>query len=183
MVYHIILPELTKSGIRYLTVGAIGALLNGYYKTTADLDLLVDLEENNLKRLLEFLKSKSYVPQVPVAPEELLQSEKRKEWYEKKNLRAFTFIDHKNPFGNIDLLIYTVIDFNEAWSRKQTVFLDETPVFVASIDDLILLKEDAIKNRDLQKDLYDLTALKELKRRTKWHTYYQRKIKNGFTNS
>lgn len=164
MRYPLILPKLSERKTRYLVVGAVGALLSGYFRTTADLDLLIDLNNDNLEKFLDFAKVNGYLPRAPVPAEELKNSIKRQEWHEKKGLKAFSFYDPKDPFGNIDLLIYSPVNFEEAWTRKQTIWLNETQVYVASLDDLIELKEDAIKNRTLQKDLYDLEALKRLRK-------------------
>ncbi len=160
-----LLCELTRHEIKYLTVGAVGATLSGYPRSTSDLDILVDLGTENLSKLIDFLALNNYHPRAPVPAIELLDAKKRQTWHDEKNLRAFTFIDAKNPAGNVDLLIYASVEFNEAWQRKQVYDLDGIPVYVAALDDLILLKEDAIKNRNLSKDLYDLEALRQLKER------------------
>ena len=156
---------LTKKDIRYLVVGAVGLILSGYTRYTADLDLLVDLETENLKKIVQVMEETNYKPRPPVPAVELIDPEKRKIWNEEKNLKAFTFIDPKNPLDNLDLLIYSDVDFDEAWKRKQTLYVNETPIYIASLEDLTFLKENAVKNRALPKDLYDLEVLKELKRR------------------
>ena len=166
MDYEQALPKLTEQGIRYLVVGAIGAALSGYTRATMDLDLLVDLDEKNLQKVLAFMEQAKYVPRAPVPANELLDPKKRQAWYDEKNLRAFTFVNLQNPTEDIDLLLYSPIVFGEAWDRKQTVHLNKIPIYVASIDDLITLKKGAVQNRKLPKDIYDLAALEKLQRRT-----------------
>jgi len=165
MEYKKILSTLTNNDVRYLVVGAVGLVLSGYNRNTADLDLLVDLETDNLRKVIQFMNGNSYKPRPPVPATDILDSEKRRSWTEEKNLKAFTFFDSKNPFGNIDLLIYSNIDFKGAWERKQTFYVNETPIYVASLEDLEVLKANAVKNRALPKDFQDLEAITELKRR------------------
>lgn len=165
MDYQELLPRLTLAKIRYLVAGAVGGILSGYFRTTADLDLLVDLKRQNLRRVVAFMESIRHVPRVPVPPSDLLDPRKRRVWRRDKGLRAFTFIDPKQPFGNIDLMIFSPVPFSDAWKRRETVYLQETEVHVASLADLIALKQDAIKNRSLPKDEIDLKALEELRLR------------------
>ncbi len=165
MDYEDLLPEFTVRKIRYLVVGAVGGILSGYFRSTADVDLMADMKKNNLKKIVDFMSEHGYRPHVPVPATALLDSKKRKSWREEKHLRAFTFIDLRNPLGNVDLLIYAPIEFHSAWKRRQTVYVKNTAVHVASLDDLIKLKEDAIKNRALLKDVQDLAALQELRER------------------
>jgi hypothetical protein len=49
------LVELSRADVRYLVVGGIACVLNGFVRTTEVVDLLVDTETDNLRRLLDVL--------------------------------------------------------------------------------------------------------------------------------
>lgn len=50
-----LLVELSRAEVRYLVVGGIACVLNGFVRATEDVDLLVDTEPDNLRRLLDVL--------------------------------------------------------------------------------------------------------------------------------
>jgi hypothetical protein len=49
------LAALSRAEVRYLVVGGVACVLNGLVRTTEDVDLLVDAEPENLRRLLGVL--------------------------------------------------------------------------------------------------------------------------------
>jgi hypothetical protein len=46
---------LNKASVNYVLVGGCAVVLHGYYRTTHDIDLLVDASEENIRRLKEAL--------------------------------------------------------------------------------------------------------------------------------
>ena len=62
-------------------------------------------------------------------------------------------------------MIYAPLNFDEAWKRRRSFKLGDTEIFIASLEDLKLLKEDAIKNRSLTKDQNDLKVIQQLMRK------------------
>jgi hypothetical protein len=52
-----VLVALSRADVRYLVVGGVACALNGYLRTTEDVDLLIDAEEENVRRLLDVLSS------------------------------------------------------------------------------------------------------------------------------
>jgi hypothetical protein len=48
-----IVRALNEARVRYLIVGGLAVVAYGYVRFTADLDLFVDLEEENLRRALD----------------------------------------------------------------------------------------------------------------------------------
>jgi hypothetical protein len=53
--FESVLVALTRAEVRYLVVGGVACVLNGYVRTTEDVDLLVDAEPENVRRLLAAL--------------------------------------------------------------------------------------------------------------------------------
>ena len=64
---------LNKKKVRYLVAGGVATVLYGNPRFTKDLDLFVDLDENNLGKLLTAFRALRFVPRVPVRPETFLE--------------------------------------------------------------------------------------------------------------
>ncbi len=69
--YEDLFKDLERLKIRYLIVGGVAVVLHGFLRATADLDLVVALNEENLKPFLALMKAKGYRPKVPVPIESL----------------------------------------------------------------------------------------------------------------
>jgi hypothetical protein len=50
-----LLVALSRAEVRYLVVGGVACVLNGFVRTTEHVDLLVDTEPENLERLIDAL--------------------------------------------------------------------------------------------------------------------------------
>ena len=61
--FESLFSALNKAKVRYLVVGGIAVNLYGIERATADIDLVVDLEENNLNRFIAVMKEKVGRPQ------------------------------------------------------------------------------------------------------------------------
>jgi predicted nucleotidyltransferase len=158
--YQAVLKELTRKGCEYLVIGAVGMALSGYARATFDLDILPSLEEENLDILLKVMEEAGYVPRVPVDPLDLKDPAKREIWAKEKGAKVFTFIQPKDPLRTVDVMIYHPLDFRKAFARRREVEVGGTPVFVASLEDLMALKET-----EREKDRLDLEVLSRLKER------------------
>ncbi|MCL6260489.1 hypothetical protein M3O96_15405 [Aquiflexum sp. TKW24L] len=55
------------------------------------------------------------------------------------------------------------IDFSFAYQRAEIKKIGDLEIKVVSIDDLILLKQAAVKGRDKERDVEDLNFLRRLK--------------------
>ena len=53
--FESLLVRLSRAGVDYLVAGGVAVCLNGYVRTTQDIDLLVDASPANLRRLLDCL--------------------------------------------------------------------------------------------------------------------------------
>ncbi len=52
-----LLADLVRSEVRFLVVGGLACLFNGLARSTEDIDMLVDAEPENVRRLLQALAS------------------------------------------------------------------------------------------------------------------------------
>jgi len=73
--YEEVLRALDSSSIRFILVGGVAVVLHGVPRTTMDLDLVIDLEEGNVRRFVEVMTRLGFVP--PVAAGDLASADHR----------------------------------------------------------------------------------------------------------
>ncbi len=61
-----IIRALDQAEIRYLMVGGLAVVAHGYVRFTADLDLVLAMEDENLHRSVEVFSSLGFRPRAPV---------------------------------------------------------------------------------------------------------------------
>jgi uncharacterized nucleotidyltransferase DUF6036 len=149
---------LRDGGVRFVVVGGTAVILHGVPRTTADLDLVVDLEPSNLRLLVSAMKRLGYHPRGPVDPDGLSDAEQRRIWVDEKGMRAFTFVLPGRPLSDIDVLIDSPISFAELASRAERVDAGGLHLLIASAMDLIQMKLAAGRDQDLA----DVDALRRL---------------------
>ncbi len=162
MIYEEIFREFELKGVRYLVVGGMAVNLYGYVRLTMDLDIMVDLSEENLSKVVDIMEEFGYTPRVPVNPHEFISKERRDEWIREKRALVFTFIDLKSPFKHIDIFLSNPIDFEDAYSRRETMVVGGIRINLASVDDLIRMKRSAGRPRDME-DINHLERIKALR--------------------
>jgi hypothetical protein len=158
--YEDVLAALVDSRVRFLVVGAIAMNLHGVPRMTADLDLLADVSAPNLSALIRALEALGYKPRLPVPATALLDPEQRREWVERRNLKAFTFVHSVRPLQEVDLILASSIPFEEADRAKTVLTAGGLSIPVISLDHLISMKRAASRAQDAA----DVEALERLKR-------------------
>ncbi len=158
MLYEALFRGLHKVQIRYLVVGAVAVNLHGVPRMTADLDLMLDMAEPNLRRFVEATAALGYRPRVPVAADAILDSAKRREWQESKSMVMFTWIHPTRPYEEIDIFLENPIDFESAYVNRTDVPIQDFTIPIAGIHDLIALKRIAGRDQD-RSDIDALTKL------------------------
>jgi predicted nucleotidyltransferase len=155
-----VFKELRDNEVRYVVVGGVALLLHGVVRLTLDLDLAVLLERDNLTSFLGVMEKLGMRPRVPVPPSDILDPDKVAEWKSEKNMKAFTFLNPREPGDEIDLLIEEIIPFDEIMKDAVTFSISGVPVKVVSIEHLKKMK--SISGR--AQDLADLESLAELEK-------------------
>jgi predicted nucleotidyltransferase len=149
---------LEDRGIRYVVVGGVATVLHGYARMTADLDLIVDLDPDSARRAIEVLTAMGFTPTLPLPALQFADPAVREGWIKDKQMQVFSLVDSRNPLLVVDLFVHHPIDFEELYSRSVSKLLGKTEVRVASIPDLIVLKEIA----DRPQDRDDIEKLREI---------------------
>lgn len=160
MLYEHIFQALNNQKVKYLVVGGVAVYLHGIPRFTKDLDLLVDMSPANLKRMIQAFEKIGYIPRIPVNALDFADPKKREEWIKEKNMKAFTFIQTKPPFEQVDIVFAGGISYQEAVKKKKKIVSKEVPLWVISIEDLIRMKSKAGRTQDQA----DIVSLKKVKR-------------------
>ena len=158
MILDKVFREFNKKKVRYLVAGGVAVTLYGNPRFTKDLDLFIDSGEDNVRRAVEAFKTLGFIPRAPVKPEEFISADNRERWQREKGMRAFTFVNPKNPFENVDLLFSAPVSFEKAYRRKKIFRSKNIPIPTVSIEDLIHMKEQAGRPHDLD----DLAILDQI---------------------
>lgn len=149
-----------EAGVRYLIAGGFAVVAHGYSRFTADLDLVLDLEPENAARALEILKDEGYAPTIPVPIEQFADAELREVWAQNRNMVAFPLQSAKHRQTSVDIFVREPFDFERAYAeRHQWPVTPDLMAEFVSFDDLVKLKTDAGRPKDLQ-DIYYLRQIK-----------------------
>jgi hypothetical protein len=75
-----IVSALNDNQVRYLVVGGLAVVAHGYVRFTADVDLLLSVEPDNLRRAVDALSGLGYRARAPVDFNDFVNPAKRHEW-------------------------------------------------------------------------------------------------------
>jgi len=162
VIYEEIFREFQRQKVRYLIVGGIAFNLLGGLRTTADLDILVEMTDPNLLKIIKILKKKGYRVKQPVNPLGLADETTRENWIKNKHLKAFNFYKEEG-LQEVDLIIDSPVRFERARKRAKYIKAGSLRLPVISINDLIQMKKAA--GRDV--DQWDVRELKKIRRWSK----------------
>jgi predicted nucleotidyltransferase len=160
-----LLASLDESNVRFVVVGGLAVVLQGYARLTADVDLAIDLSSENVLRTVDALTARGLRPLLPVNARDFADEAKRREWIETRNLEVFSMRDESNPLLTVDLFAREPIPFEELWSHADTVLLGGRTIRIASIDHLIRMKRAAARPQDV----LDIDQLEAIARRRHGH--------------
>lgn len=149
---------LNRADVRYVVVGGVATVLQGFARLTADVDLVVDLTPTEARKAIETLVGLGLRPRPPVDPTGFADSVVRESWIRDKGMRVFSLWDPAQPMREVDLFVEHPIDFEGLFARAEMFPLDTTTVRVASIPDLLALKRLASRPQDLA----DIEALEAI---------------------
>lgn len=156
-----VVRALNDAGVRYLIVGGAAVVAHGYVRFTADLDFVLFLSEDNLRRAMAALSRLEYRPRAPVALEDFVSAENRALWIRDKGLTVLSLFSPKHPLTEVDVFVEHPFDFDASYQRR--LELEVTPGVLATfagLEDLIRMKEAVGRPEDLA-DVRRLRALHE----------------------
>lgn len=160
MIYLDLFRALQEHQVRYLLVGGLAMNLHGVPRMTMDVDLLLVMNDDNLDRFIECAETLHLSPSAPVAITALKDPAQRRFWVEQKHMIAFGLqnAEARVPIM-VDVLIAPPVDIEQAWQRAATRDLGDIKVRLASVEDLIALKQGTGRAQD-QSDIEHLERIR-----------------------
>lgn len=160
--YEDIFREFQRNKVKYVLVGGVAVNLLGLFRSTADMDILVEMSDENLKKIVTILKNKGYRVKQPIDPMGIANTKTREDWVKHKHMKAFNFYK-EGELKEVDIIIESPISFTEA--KKTAVYLksEDITLPVISIDNLIEMKKNTGRNID-RLDIAELKRIKKLRK-------------------
>ena len=155
-----ILSQLHDHRVDFVIVGGVAASLHGGSRVTFDLDVVPSLAPESWRAVVDLLWSLGARPRIPEPLERIRDVEQVRRWRREKHMLALNF---RTPDGSteVDLLVGESDRFDELQRRAIKVTVDRRAFLVASIDDLIAMKQQAGRPQDL----LDVAQLEDIRKR------------------
>lgn len=158
MLYNEIFKELARERVKYAVTGGIALMLHGVVRFTADLDLIIELSDANVRHFLSVMKKLGYMPKQPVPADDFGNPEMRQTWSTEKNMLVFTFYHPIRPMELVDVFIAEPIPFSEI--EKNTIQFVAGDVSISVVSRELLKRLKRLAGRP--QDLADMEMLDEL---------------------
>jgi predicted nucleotidyltransferase len=162
MLYAKVFRALQDHQVRYLLVGGVAVNLHGFARATADLDIVIALDGQNVNRFLDAVKAIGWSPRVPVQLDDFADAEVRNRWVHDKRMKVFTVFNSEKSTEELDVLLEYELDFEMAYRNREIVSAGGMDISLIGLDDLLALKKQAGRQRD-QIDIQALERIRSLK--------------------
>ena len=148
--FKIFTVRLNKMGIRYMVTGAVAAIIYGEPRLTHDIDLVIELKLEEVKKIEEVFSSEEfYCP-----PEEAIKLE-----IKRPSRGHFNIIHRETGFkadcylmGNDELHLWGI-------SKRKELDIEGDPVWVASPEYVIVRKLEHYREGRSEKHLKDIASV------------------------
>lgn len=155
-----IIQALCDAEVEFVLVGGLAVQLQGFVRSTIDVDLVLAMNDANLSAFIEVAKSFGLAPIIPVSIDSLKNASLIEQWHREKGMLAFALREPQAGGSVIDVLVRPEVSFEKLMASACVARLFGRDVKIASIDDLLTMKRAA--NRP--KDRLDIDALERIKR-------------------
>jgi predicted nucleotidyltransferase len=156
-----VIRALNDAGVRYLIAGGVAVVAHGYVRYTADLDLILELTDANLRPAVAALTGLGYRPTAPVPLEAFADGPTRAEWIRSKGLTVLSLFSPHHPKTVVDLFVEEPLDFTQAFASATRIDVaDGLPATFVGLDDLLELKRRAGRPKDAI-DIEHLNKIRE----------------------
>jgi hypothetical protein len=137
-----LIAALNSTGVPYIVIGGLAAVLHGSPRPTADLDLMVLEIHDRLHPIARILRELSAVPYDRLGT----TADINPDWLRRRP--TFPLLEFHTSMGGIDLDDYGTATYRDVEQRSVEVGLGKQSVRFAGLDDLIALKQSAGRPQD-----------------------------------
>ena len=145
--YEKLLAKLVRAEVKFMIVGGVAVALNGFVRTTEDIDILIEASAENITRLLDELGNFGEGHARELSPADFSDSEGAIRIIEDFPLDVFTMMRGKR--------------YADLVGSTKTTRIDDVEVRYLNSEALIALKSDSQRDQDR----IDVSALRALKDR------------------
>ena len=129
--------------VDYTIVGGYALALHGIVRATMDVDFVLSMRQSDYERAELALKKIGLQSRLPIRAQDVFKM--RKEFIEKRNLIAWSFVDYSNPSRQVDILITKDLRKLEV----QKILVGGRKVSVVSLKELLKMKIESGRPQDL----------------------------------
>jgi hypothetical protein len=160
MEYLRIFKALQQFNVKYLVCGGLAVNIYGIPRMTADIDLLIDFDEENITNFESAIKLLVYQQRLPVPLRNFTTARSREAAVKESNLIAYSYYSDASGFMDLDVLLDVPVDFEQLWKNRTIKKAMDVEMHLVGIEDLIVLKKYANRIQD-QNDVLLLSKLKK----------------------
>jgi hypothetical protein len=159
-----ITSALDRAGIAYMLTGSFAGAHHGAPRSTQDIDIVIAANPAQLRTFVQSLPSVEYYSDLDAALEAL------------KRQSLFNVIDLATGW-KIDLIIRKSRAFSlEEFDRRQLVIVQGLPLFVASVEDVVVAKLEWSKLAQSQRQVEDVATILRLRQQALDQSYLEKWI-------
>jgi predicted nucleotidyltransferase len=155
--YGDIFCAFSKAKVKYVVVGGMAVNLLGSMRATFDLDILVEMSDSNLRKIVSILKKMGYCVKQPVDPMGIADKATREDWIKNKHMKAFNFYNEK-AWKEVDIIIDSPVSYEQAKRSVKRIKIPGASLPVISRRLLIKMKSKAARDLDKQ----DIKSLRKI---------------------
>jgi hypothetical protein len=137
-------------------VGGVAFNLLGGFRGTGDLDILVEMTDANLARVVKVMKKLGFSVKQPVDPMGIADKRIRHDWIKNKHMKAFNF--YRRDLQEVDIIIDSPVSYEDAAKDAIIKEVDGVRLPVVSFRKLIRMKQKAGRVQD-KADILELKRL------------------------
>ena len=142
MFLYDVVDAFDKAKLKYAVVGGYALALHGIVRATVDIDIVLRLTLADFEKAESVLEKINLKSRLPVRAQDIIKM--RKEYIEKRNLLAWSFVDYQNPSRQLDILIVKDLKNIETVTRS----VAGRKINVASLEELLAMKKEAGRPQD-----------------------------------
>jgi hypothetical protein len=157
---------LNAASVRYLAAGGLAVNAHGFVRYTNDLDLVVGLASDNIRRALDTLAALGYRPKIPVTSAQFANQELRETWIKEKGMVVLNLWSDQRKETPIDVFVQEPFDFAEEWAAAIHFPLAEgIAIPIVTLPTLFRMKQAAGRPQD-RIDIDELTTIDRIRHET-----------------
>lgn len=157
--FEALVRALNEAQVPFIVVGGLAVNAHGYGRATWDVDLVIRLQPEPIRKAFRALGSLGYRPRVPVTAEGFSDPEQRARWITEKGMAVLNFHSDGHRETPVDVFVTEPFDFDTEY--RQALLEDVAPgvtVRILRLAALVKLKREAGRPQDLA-DIAELGLL------------------------